>query len=84
MFSIQSNSNKIAYGIKKFVVDSITDINSLPTNIAVGSEAFVIENSIKFMLNNKKQWVKISTASSESGGSEEITSGILDGGLLTQ
>lgn len=67
MFSIASNSGKTAYGVTRFLVDTVDDIASLPTYHTPGSVAFVIENSSKWVLNNKHKWKK--TASSSSGGS---------------
>ena len=83
MFSIASNSNKIAYGTINYIVDTIADIEKLPTNIAVGSEAFVTANSTKYILNNQKQWVKVITSTS-GGGGELPTDSVLDGGLITR
>ena len=59
MFTIIKEKGKQTNRIQEFVCDFETDINNLPINIAVGSTAFVIENSSAYMLNNSKIWVKI-------------------------
>jgi hypothetical protein len=79
LFNIYSNSNKISYGIKKYIVDTIKEISNLPANIIPGSSAFIIEDSSTYILNNQKQWIKIKSASSE----DEPTSKVLDGGVIT-
>lgn len=89
MFTIAKNSNKIAYGIKHFVVDTEAELEEIPLiSVFSGSTAFVVEKSARYMLNNKREWIKVSTASSggSSGGSgnpsiPDIESGgTLDGG----
>ena len=72
MFTIAKNSNKIAYGIKHFVVDTEAELEEIPLiSVFSGSTAFVVEKSARYMLNNKREWIKVSTASSggSSGGS---------------
>jgi hypothetical protein len=54
MAFIYSNSGKTAYGVKKYVVDTVSEIVNLPTNITIGSTVFVIENSSSYMLNSQK------------------------------
>lgn len=88
MYSISANRNRIAYDIKRFIVDFTSDITDLPTNCAPGSTAFVIENSQKFMLNNNRIWVKVITSSGSGGSGGEdgdgdiITEVIYDGGVI--
>lgn len=86
MYSISANRNKIAYDIKKFIVDFTSDIPDLPTDCAPGSQAFVIENSTKYMLNNNKNWVKVNVSSgsgSSGGGSGDTTLDVIyDGGVI--
>lgn len=59
MFTIIKEKGKQTNRIQEFVCDFEIDINNLPIDIAVGSTAFVIENSSAYMLNNSKIWVKI-------------------------
>lgn len=70
MFTIARNSNKIAYGIKHFVVDTETELEEIPLrNVYPGSTAIVTSKSIRYMLNNKKEWIQITSNRSNSGGS---------------
>lgn len=90
MYSISANRNKIAYDIKRFIVDFTSDIVDLPTDCTPGSTAFVIENSQRYMLNNNRNWVRIVTSGgsgSGGGGGNEgdgdiITEVIYDGGVI--
>mgnify|MGYP003294720337 CR=1 FL=1 len=58
MIHIYSNSDKIAYGVKRYIADFISDIAQLPSNDTPGSEAFVIEDSSTYVLNGQKQWIR--------------------------
>ena len=87
MSTIVRNSNKIAYGIKHFVVNTETELKEIPLrNVYSGSTALVLESSARYVLNNRLQWVKLAT-SCGSGGSTTPDSGDiyagLDGGLVT-
>ena len=88
MYSISANRNRVAYDIKKFIVDLTSDIQTLPTDCSAGSTAFVIEKSSRYMLNNNKQWVKIqsnsgsSSGGGEGGGDDPDTEIIYDGGVI--
>lgn len=57
--------------LSKFIVDYNEDIKDLPTDVEVGSEAFVIESSSNYMLNHQGEWKKIKINSSNSGVIEE-------------
>ena len=59
MIGIMKNSGHITYGLKEYVVDSESDIDLLPIDGVMGSSAFVIETGNVYMLNGKKEWVKI-------------------------
>ena len=59
MIGITKTSGRITYGLKEYVVDSPTDIDSLPKDDAMGSTAFVIETGDVYMLNGYGEWVKI-------------------------
>lgn len=90
MYSISANRNKIAYDVKRFVIDFTSDIPLLPKDCAAGSTAFVIENSTRYMLNNNGQWVLIRSSGGSSGGNgsggeggdDVITDVIYDGGVI--
>jgi hypothetical protein len=59
MIGIMKNGGHTAYGLKEYVVDSPSDIDLLPLDGVMGSSAFVIETGEVYMLNGKKEWVKI-------------------------
>lgn len=68
-----SRHSKYVYGHQEFVCDDDSDIQTLPTNCAAGSSAFVIATSKKYMLNTQKEWKEVA-ASSGSGGSGTASS----------
>ena len=88
-FHILSNSGKLAYGVKEFIIDTYDDINAINVkSITPGSTVFVIDASEYYMLNTKLEWKKVNiangaTAPGQGGGStpEEIEV-IYDGGGL--
>ena len=85
MINILSNSGKLCYGWKDYVVDFETDVANLPTNAAHGSRAFVIATSQYYMLNSLKTWVKINLATSGGSGGEEdpgVQNVIYNGGTV--
>lgn len=89
MVTVGSNREKIAYGIKHFILDTNADFAQLRkhTNIAVGSTAFVIDTSKYYMLNSKNQWKEVrlygSSSSNNGGDSGDTDSGVdYDGGSI--
>ena len=62
--------------VKKFVIDSFNEIYNIDTSqLSPGSTAFDISSSKTYMLNNKKQWIQVSTGGGGGGGtSGEIIS----------
>ena len=76
MINIASNDNKIAYGIKHFNIDTVSDLDKLNKNaLTPGCTAFDIKTSTYYMLNGKKEWVKVNlysgTISGGSGGGND-------------
>lgn len=57
--SILKENEHYSKPTQEIICDTEADIVNLPTEIAAGSTAFVIENSSVYMLNNSKIWVKI-------------------------
>ena len=53
MYKIASHGTK-AYGIKSFVLDTVEDVNSLPTDVEMGSSAYIIATGDKYLLNSEK------------------------------
>lgn len=64
MITILKNSNKIAYGIKKFLLDKQEELDLISLSTAnPGSTAFVVENGLSYVLTNDKKWIQIPTGS---------------------
>ena len=59
MINLYSQNGDIQYKIMEYVVDTVEDIATLPTTGAMGSTAIVIATSEAYMLNSKKEWVKM-------------------------
>lgn len=58
MYKLTSNDGDVAYGIKEFVCDTPEDIQTLPS-CQMGSTCIVISTAEVYMLNSKKEWVKL-------------------------
>lgn len=43
----------------EFVCDAEDDVSKLPTDVAPGSIAFIIDSSSVYMMNNQETWVKL-------------------------
>lgn len=74
--SLYRQDGDILYGIKDYVVDSVSDLDSLPTDlnkIKAGSQAFVIQTSERYMLNSKGVWVKVNLETGTGGGGSSQT-----------
>ena len=57
MISILSQNGTTAYGIYEYACDTIKEINSLPTNCAMGSTCKVLSTGDSYILNGNKEWV---------------------------
>ena len=68
MYSVFSQRGRPVYGIRKFVLDSQSDLGDLPIDIPVGCTAFIISNGKHYILNNEKEWVEFSGNEGGSGG----------------
>ena len=83
MYSLISNRGIYNIALKEYIVDFETDISELPTDAPAGSKCFVIENSVTYILNHQKQWVKVNLPSGGGGGNtpgaEEV---IYEGGVI--
>jgi hypothetical protein len=79
MVSVGANRNKKAYGIKHYNLDTEDDLQKINVNREVmGTTAFVIDTSTRYMLNGSKEWKKISAAF--NGGGSGSNDEIYDGG----
>ena len=45
------------YGVKKYIIDSLDDLENLRTTDKMGSTAYAIDPGIYFILNGSKEWV---------------------------
>jgi len=45
------------YGVKKYVLDSLDDLENLRTTDKMGSTAYVIDPGISLILSGDKEWV---------------------------
>ena len=77
MISIGANRNRKAYGIKHYNLDTEAELQQINVDREVmGTTAFVIETSQRYMLNGSKVWKKItSTSGGGSGPNDEIYDG---------
>ena len=87
MYGMTREHNERVYGLKQFVVDTESDVATLPTldpTLVPGSTAFVIATSNTYMLNNKRSWVKLARSSSGSDTPDLDTNNtyIWDGGSV--
>lgn len=55
-YSIYSNRHRVEY-----LLDTKQDLSLLPSNICAGSTALVCESNEKYILNNSKTWVNLSS-----------------------
>lgn len=56
MYSLISQSGHVSYGVKEYVCDTMADLNLLPIDGKAGSQAYVIEEGLTFILNHKGEW----------------------------
>ena len=83
MYTLISHRGIYNQAIRKYIVDSEIDISTLPTDAPVGSECFVIENSVTYMLNHQKQWIKVNLSSGgNSGGGDVGDEVVYEGGVI--
>ena len=83
-YNLYRQDGDVLYGVKDFIVDTPADLADLPTDtkkVKVGSQAFVISTSERFMLNSKGIWVKVNLETSSPGGGD--SSDPDNGGTLT-
>jgi hypothetical protein len=68
MYSLFANDDDILYGVQKFVLDTVEDIESLPKTVKAGSSALIIASSELYVMNHSKEWVKMTS----NGNGEDI------------
>lgn len=55
-YKIISNGTNIQSSVVELVVDTLTELEDVPTTFGVGSDAIVLEDSSVWMLGNDKTW----------------------------
>jgi hypothetical protein len=55
-YRIISNGPNIQTSVAEIVVDTLADLDSVPTTFGVGSDCIVLENSSVYMLGSDKVW----------------------------
>lgn len=84
-YGILKQNGQNAYNIKEFMVDETANIESIELrSVAPGSTCFVIDTSEYYMLNTKKEWIKVNlngdkTVQDIVDGKVEV---IYDGGVV--
>jgi len=63
MINVYSNSGDVAYGLREYVVDTVADIDLLPTkNVELGSAALCLEDGNVYFYNpSKNRWAVLGT-----------------------
>lgn len=84
MYSISGNRGQLAYGITHLIADTIEDMYKISINgLTPGSTVFVINTSNKYMLNNQKEWIKITNGSGGGGDTPDPSDTyIYEGGVI--
>ena len=55
-YRIISNGPNIQTSVVEIVVDTLADLDTVPTTFSTGSDCIVLENSSVWMLGNDKVW----------------------------
>lgn len=74
MYTLTHQNGKVNYGLKKFIVDSVEDIEKIPTiSLLPGSTAFIPKSSKLYIYQDNNTWVeqKSNGNNGSSGGSSE-------------
>lgn len=84
MYSLISHRGIYNEAIKEYIVDIEADIAEVPTDAPAGSKCFVINNSVTYMLNHQKQWIKVNLSSGSSGNGDAPDSEkfVYEGGVI--
>lgn len=59
MINLLSQSGHQGYGIKEYVLDTLTDLDNLPVTDKAGSTAFIISTSQIYMINSRGEWKEV-------------------------
>ena len=86
MMTVIANRNQMSYGIKHYNVDFPEDIKRINVSTAApGSTVFVIQDSTRYTLNSRLEWIETKpfgkgSSSSNNGSEDEIK--FYDGGSI--
>lgn len=58
MIQIFKQNGNTAYGMYEYMIDTKTELSKIPTNIAMGSTVFIIEENKTYVLNGNKEWIE--------------------------
>ena len=56
MYKVIANGEDVQQNVVEIVVDTLTEMATLPTIFGVGSDCIVLEDSSVWMLGNDKVW----------------------------
>lgn len=59
MYKITKQGDTNQYNLVEYVCDLLTDVQDLPTTVAPGSTAIIIENTSVWMLSPEKIWKEL-------------------------
>ena len=83
--AILSNSGRVAYGVKRFMVRTVEDILTIPLtpSIKPGSTVFVTSNQSKYILDLDYNWVQLKDTPNDSPDEPEQEEVIYEGGDIS-
>lgn len=76
MYSLYADRNDIAYGVKKFIVDTVNDLQTLPNDAQPGSSVFVIGTSKTYMLGSDGECSEVAGGASGGNWSDFNATGV--------
>lgn len=73
MYTLTHQNGKVNYGLKKFIVNSVEDIEKIPTiSLLPGSTAFIPKSSKLYIYQDNNTWIEQKSNSNNSGGGGSI------------
>ena len=55
-YRITVNGNNIQSSVVEIIADTVADVDTLPTDVGVGSDCIVLENSSVYMMGCDGHW----------------------------
>jgi hypothetical protein len=59
MINMTKQGNATMVYIREYIIDYVSDLADLPTDIPAGSNAFCLENGSAYILSGDKKWTEI-------------------------